>query len=204
MGRSVQFLRELTQNAIEAVKETPEGEGQVIWDVDWNRWELSGTDTSYKLACIDTGIGMTGPEMKQYINMLSSSTRLQSHEANYGVGAKVAAATRNHAGLIYLSWKAGVGSMIHLWRDPDTGQYGLRQFRHKDGSYSHWIKVEDSIKPAPIKDHGTMVVLLGNDVDENTMEAPKEAASPSRWVARYLNTRYFTFPSGVTVKAREG
>jgi hypothetical protein len=142
--------------------------------------------------------------MKRYINMLSSSKRVQSYEENFGVGAKVAAATRNHAGLIYLSWKDGVGSAIHLWRNPDTGQYGLRRFEHEDGSFSDWIRIEDSARPDQIKDHGTMVVLLGNDLDDNTMEAPKEAASPSRWVARYLNTRYFAFPKGITVKAREG
>jgi hypothetical protein len=193
--------RELTQNSIEAIAVTPQGQGEVIWDVDWNRWELTGI---YKLACIDTGVGMTGEEMLRYINMLSSSTHIQSHEANYGVGAKVAAATRNHAGLIYVSWKDGVGSLIHLWCDPATGQYGLRQFEHKDGTFSHWIEVEDAIKPEQIKDHGTMVILLGSDMDENTMLAPKEAASPSRWVARYLNTRYFTFPEGVMVRAREG
>ena len=45
---------------------------------------------------------------------------------------------------------------------------------------------------------------MGNDLDDDTMEAPQEAASPSRWVARYLNTRYFTFPKGIIVKAREG
>lgn len=197
----LQFLREVTQNSIDAIRVTSEGQGEVIWDVDWNRYDLTGV---YKLACIDTGIGMTGDEMLQYINMLSSSTHVQSHEANYGVGAKVAAATRNHAGLIYLSWKDGVGSMIHLWRDPDTGQYGLRQFRRPDGTYDHWLRIEDSIKPEQIEDHGTMVILLGNDMEENTMDAPKEAASPSRWIARYLNTRYYAFPEGVTVKAREG
>jgi hypothetical protein len=197
----LQFLRELTQNAIQAIEETSEDHGEIIWDVDWNRLDLSGI---YKLSCIDTGIGMTGPEMLKYINMLSSSMHMQSYQANYGVGAKVAAATRNHAGLVYLSWKDGVGSMIHLWRDPHTGQYGLRQFEHADGSYSHWIKIDDSIKPDPIRDHGTMVILLGNEMDENTMQVPKEAASPSRWVARYLNTRYFAFPEGITVRAREG
>lgn len=199
----LQFLRELTQNAIEAIAETSQGQGQIVWDVDWNRWELS-EGRLYKLACIDTGVGMTGSEMRQYINMLSSSTRIQSYEENFGVGAKVAAATRNHAGLIYVSWKNGVGSMIHLWRDPTTEQYGLRRFEHKDGSFSDWIRIDNALKPDQIKDHGTMVILLGNDLDENTMDAPKEAASPSRWVARYLNTRYFAFPKGVTVKAREG
>jgi hypothetical protein len=199
----LQFLRELTQNALEAIEETPEGRGEIVWDVDWNRFDAA-EGTAFKLACIDTGIGMTGEEMRRYINMLSSSKRVQSYEENFGVGAKVAAATRNHAGLIYLSWKDGVGSAIHLWRNPDTDQYGLRRFERQDGKYSDWIRIENALKPDQIKDHGTMVVLLGNHLDDNTMDAPKEAASPSRWVARYLNTRYFTFPKGITVKAREG
>ena len=198
----LQFLRELTENAVQAVQATGATSGQVIWDVDWNRFELA--PGVFKLACIDTGIGMTGPEMLRYINMLSSSMHRQSHDTNFGVGAKVAAATRNHAGLVYLSWRDGSGAMIHLWRDIDTGQYGLKQFELPDGSYAHWVRVEDTIKPSQIDDHGTMVVLLGNDLDDNTMQAPPAAASPSRWVGRYLNTRYFRFPAGVTVKAREG
>jgi hypothetical protein len=196
----LQFLRELSQNSIEAIIAAGEP-GEVIWDVDWNRFDLTGV---YKLACIDTGVGMTGEEMLTYINMLSSSVHEQSHETNFGVGAKVAAATRNHAGLVYLSWKDGVGSMIHLWRDPVTGQYGLQQIERPDGTFGHWAHVTDDIKPEPIRDHGTMVVLLGNDVDADTMTAGKEVPSPSRWAARYLNTRYFRFPEQVTVKAREG
>jgi hypothetical protein len=198
----LQFLREITENAVQAVQAMGENGGHVIWDVDWNRLELA--PGVFKVACIDTGIGMTGPEMLRYINMLSSSMHQQSHDTNFGVGAKVAAATRNHAGLVYLSWKDGIGSMIHLWRDPDTAQYGLKQFELPDGSYAHWVHVEDTIKPEPIDENGTMVVLLGNDLDDDTMQAPKGALSPSRWVARYLNTRYFRFPDGVEVRAREG
>jgi hypothetical protein len=129
---------------------------------------------------------------------------MQAFDANFGVGAKIAAATRNHAGMIYLSWKDGVGYMTHLWRDPLTGKYGLQQLQRPDGSFGHWARIDDSIKPEMINDHGTMVILLGHDPDADTMTAPKDAASPSRWVARYLNTRYFRFSEGTTVKARLG
>ncbi len=197
----LQFLRELTQNSIEAIRHLPDPQGEIIWDVDWNRYELTGT---YKIACIDTGIGMTGEEMLEYVNKLSSSMHVQAFDANFGVGAKIAAATRNHAGLLYLSWKDGIGYMTHLWRDPLTGKYGLQQLAHPDGTFGHWARVDDAIKPDVIDDHGTMVILIGNDPDADTMQAPKEAASPSRWVARYLNTRYFRFPEGTTVRARLG
>jgi Histidine kinase-, DNA gyrase B-, and HSP90-like ATPase len=200
----LQFLRELTQNSIEAILATPDRTGEIVWDVDWDTYALSDV---YKLCIIDTGCGMTGEEMAKYINQLSSSVYRQSHEGNFGVGAKIAAATRNHAGLLYLSWKAGVGSTIHLWRDPSTGDYGLRQLERPGGKYSHWAHVEDSVKPRDdvrIDQHGTKVVLLGNDIDQNTMQPPEGAQAPSRWISKYLNTRYFRFPEGVVVKAREG
>ena len=89
-----------------------------------------------KLCITDTGDGMTGEEMVRYINQLSSSSSEQSFVGNYGVGAKIAAATRNPAGLIYMSWRAGRGSIIHLWRDPINLQYGLRQFERPDGTWT--------------------------------------------------------------------
>ncbi|MFY9588429.1 MAG: hypothetical protein WAT66_13335, partial [Actinomycetota bacterium] len=197
----LQFIRELTQNSIEAILQKPDRKGDIVWDVDWNYHALTGI---FKLCIVDGGIGMTGDEMVRYINQLSSSVHEQSHEGNFGVGAKIAAATRNHAGLVYMSWKDAAGSMIHLWRDPETRQYGLVQHQHPDGSWSEVGRVEDSVKPKQIDGSGTMVVLLGNDVDQNTMNAPEGSAAPSRWVGRYLNTRYFRFPKGLTVKAREG
>jgi hypothetical protein len=197
----LQFLRELTQNAIEAIGQVPGGEGEIVWDVDWNRYELTGV---YKVACVDTGVGMTGEEMLEYINKLSSSMHEQAFDRNFGVGAKIAAATRNHAGLIYLSWKDGVGYMTHLWRDPLTDKYGLQQIARPDGTFGHWARVDNAIKPEIIGDHGTMVILLGNDADADTMQAPKDAPAPSRWVTRYLNTRYFRFPEGVAVRTRRG
>lgn len=197
----LQFVRELTQNAIESIQALPKKSGEIHWDVDWNRHTLTGT---YKLCVIDNGIGMTGEEMKNYINKLSSSIHTQSARGNFGIGAKIAAAPRNHKGLIYLSWKDGVGYMIHLWRDPDSDQYGLRKFERPDGTFDHWAHVSDDIKPALIKDHGTMVILLGNSDTENTMEPPHGTPMPSRWILRYLNTRYARFPKGIQVKSREG
>jgi HSP90 family molecular chaperone len=73
----LQFLRELTQNAIEAILKTPEKSGQIIWDVDWLSLDL-GEHATFKLCITDTGCGMTGEEMCQYINHLSSSGALQS------------------------------------------------------------------------------------------------------------------------------
>lgn len=197
----LQFLRELTVNSTEAIEALPDRKGEIIWDFDHNTFDLDGI---YKLSVLDTGVGMTGPEMQRYINRLSSSGRLQSVEGNYGVGAKIAAATRNHAGVVYLSWENGRGAMIHLWRNPDTGTYGLKQLKLPNGKFAHWAPISDDLKPEQIKNHGTVVILLGNDEGEDTMVAPANAPTPSRWIARYLNSRFFTLPEGVSVRAREG
>jgi hypothetical protein len=198
----LQFLRELTQNGIEAIARTGEP-GQVVWDVDWITYDLSDQPT-FKLSVIDTGDGMTGEELEKYINRLSSSLAQQSLNGNYGVGAKIAAATRNPYGVIYISWKGGEGNMIHLARNEQSGQYGLKQFYLSDGSYSYHVPVNNDVKPEWIGDHGTVVVLMGKSADHDTMTAPRDAAAPSRWIAKYLNSRYFAFPKGVEVRARQG
>ena len=87
----LQFLRELTQNSIEAIQRAG-GCGNIFWDVDWNHYALTGI---MKLCIMDAGDGMTGAEMVEHINKLSSSGAEQSLSGNYGVGAKIAAATRN-------------------------------------------------------------------------------------------------------------
>jgi len=197
----LQFLRELTQNSIESLLRTSEKSGEIIWDVDWVTFDLAGV---YKLSITDSGDGMTGEDMIKYINHLSSSGGVQAHNANYGVGAKIAAGTRNPAGLVYLSWRQGIGSMIYFWKDPQTGDYGLQQMKRPDDSWGHWGHVENSVKPDIVDSHGTKVVLNGRSDDANTMAPPEGVSSPSRWVTKYLNTRYFQFPAGITVKAREG
>ena len=68
----------------------PDKTGEVVWDADWNKYTL--TDV-FKLCVIDTGVGMDGEEMIQYINALSSSANVLSSTGNYGVGAKIAAGT---------------------------------------------------------------------------------------------------------------
>ena len=197
----LQFLRELTQNSIEAIARTGKPNGEIIWDVDWTTFDL---EVVLKLCITDNGDGMKGEEMVRFINQLSSSMTEQSMSGNYGVGAKITAATKNHAGVLYLSWKDGEGSMIHMNKDSATGQYGLKQWKHKNDIYAHFLPIEDDVKPELIKEHGTKVVLLGNTVESNTMLAPMGVPSPSRWISKYLNTRFFQFPNGITVKAREG
>jgi hypothetical protein len=197
----LQYLRELTENALKAISLLPVPNGEVIWDVYWPWYEQYGV---FKLSIVDTGIGMTGPEMVEYINQLAAGIAERALDKNFGVGAKISALPLNPAGLLYISWKDGVGHMIHLWRDPATSRYGLKLLERPDGTFDYWAEVTDDLKPDSIREHGTLVVLLGEDDDQDTMKAPAGALVPSRWILRYLNSRYLDFPNGVTVKARDG
>jgi hypothetical protein len=196
----LQFVRELTRNSIEAIERTGKA-GTIVWDWEPVIFELDGVR---KLCIIDTGDGMTGEEMVRFINQLSSSMGVQSLRGNYGVGAKISAATRNPAGVSYLSWKNGQGSMIKLYRDDLTGQYGLWQWEREDKTWAHYLPIEDELKPSIISDHGTMVVLHGYTAADNTMHAPEGAVAPRRWLTRYLNSRYFQIPPNIEIQCREG
>jgi hypothetical protein len=197
----LQYVRELTQNAIEAIKRTGTP-GQVVWDVDWLSYDLGRGPM--KICIVDSGDGMTGDEMIRFVNQLSSSGSEQSFTGNYGIGAKIAAATKNPAGVIYQSWKNGEGAMVQLEKSAATGEYGLHHWKLKNGTYCHYVPLDDAVKPPEIEAHGTKVILVGAKESDSTIAAPADTPSPSRWISKYLNTRYFRFPAGVTVKAREG
>ncbi len=198
----LQFLRELTQNSVEAILKTPEKTGEIVWDVDWPTYELD--EGVYKLSVTDMGCGMTGQEMMQYINHLSSSRGAQSLQGNYGVGAKLAAGPINPEGMVYLSWVDGAGAMTHFWRDPTDHTYGLKQIELPDGSYDFWARPDEAIKPDLVGDHGTKVILFGKSKNHDTMNAPEGARETTKWIRKYLNSRYFRFPEGIRVRVREG
>ena len=198
----LQFLRELTQNGIEAIERSGKP-GAIVWDVESNSADAQGRPI-HKLSITDTGDGMTADEMERYINRLASSGSLQAMTGNFGLGAKIAVATRNPFGVVYQSWRKGQGNMIHLHRDAASGQYGLMQWQLDDDRYAYHRPLSDRQKPAMIDGHGTKVILLGRSMEEDTAAAPSGTPSPSRWVAKYLNSRYFRFPEGVEVRVREG
>jgi hypothetical protein len=215
----LQEYRELTKNALEAIERAqkeerergakpPPGGHQVVWDAEWVALGAqvdAGQKPVYKLSIWDTGDGMTGEEMVEYINHLASSSGVQALDRNFGVGAKITAGVQNPAGLIYTSLKNGEVHQIHFWRDPDTNEYGIRPYEARDGTYHHWRKLKPSVLPKEIiaAGHGTMVTLLGSDAEQNTMKAPTGAIGGVRWLVRYLNRRFLAFPEDVTVRVRE-
>lgn len=197
----LQYIRELTQNAIEAIGRAGREEGIILWEADRTR-SPAGVP---KLSITDNGTGMSGDEMIRYINTLSSSGSRQALDGNYGVGAKITAATRNPAGLVYLSWKEGAkGEGIQMVRDR-AGQYGLLSFSDDDES-DFVASLDDADKPEAIQTSGsgTRIVLMGQRADQNTCVPPDDAGtSAAQWVRRYLNMRYFRIPKNIRIQCQD-
>jgi len=68
----LQFVREFTQNSIEAILRTKKP-GTLLVDVNWDALEYELFSGVYKLSFTDTGDGMTGDEICffQYLSKLS-------------------------------------------------------------------------------------------------------------------------------------
>ena len=201
--RPEQFLRELTQNSIEAIIRTG-GPGEIIWQTVPSLFFPESRQFGTKLCIADNGDGMTGQELEQFINQLASSRSQQSLGGNYGLGGKIACASRNPAGVVYQSWKNGEGHQVWLCRDDASGDYGLRQFRIDEDVFCHHPAVPPQFKPLIVDGHGTQVILMGRSESEDTTKAPEGIVDSPTWIARYLNSRYYCFPCGVTIRVHEG
>ena len=175
-----------------------------MWDLDWQRFDASGGRVR-KLSVTDTGTGMTPEQLRQYINQLASSGREQSAAGNFGVGAKVAAGSRNPHGLEYRSWHQGQGALVCFKRHPD-GRWGLEPQRWPDGRTDFWRPLDEQDKPWLLRgqDHGTQVVLLGQHERHDTTQPPDSVTDARRqWITRYLNGRFLRLPAQVEVLVRE-
>ena len=188
-----QYLRELTQNSLEAVVRSG-APGDILWHA------VPAGKSGLKLSIIDTGDGMIAGELESHINRLSSSGSQQTHAGNFGVGAKISTALNNPAGVRYRSWKYGRGHEILLCRDAN-GRYGLRQYALGNDEFSYSPQVADGSKPAMIEAHGTEVTLMGQNEEANT--AMPTGATSSAWISKYLNSRYYRFPQAATVRVDE-
>jgi hypothetical protein len=201
----LQALRELTVNGLDAIAALGDRAcGRVVWDVDWLRFEASGGRLR-KLSVTDTGTGMTPEQLREYINQLAASGREQSAAGNFGVGAKVAAGSRNPHGLEYRSWYGGKGALVRFKRHTD-GRWGLEPQRWTDGRSDFWRPLDEHEKPWLLRgqDHGTQVVLLGRHERHDTIQPPDSVTDGRRqWITRYLNGRFLRLPEQVEVLVRE-
>ncbi len=200
-----QLYRELTQNAIEAVRRRiasgDERPGIVQWDIDW----LGVAEGQQKLCVIDNGDGMSASDMQRYLNSLAvqGANEAQGIRGNFGLGAKITALFHNAEGLLYLSWLDGKGNNVWLHRDADAGVYGLKLLEDAAGEVAYVRPMSDAAKPMAIGASGTKVILLGGSAEAQTWRKPEGlGGGDTNWLYKYLNTRYFRLPDFVSVKVR--
>lgn len=200
-----QLYRELTQNAIEAIRRRMEAGDQapgiIQWDVDW----LGVARKLYKLSIIDNGDGMSAVEMQRYLNSLAvqGANNQQSLTGNFGVGAKITALYHNTEGLVYLSWKGGKGHNVWLHRDDEAGIYGLKLLSDVSGVPTYVRPMNKASRPEVIRDSGTKVVLMGSTATDATWRKPEGlSGGDTNWLYKYLNTRYFKLPENITIRVR--
>jgi hypothetical protein len=197
-----QFLREFAKNAIEACQRSPDSPHKVIVDFNSSLYERSRI---HKISFIDTGDGMSANQMLSLLNNLSASGNVKNVYKNYGVGAKISAMTRNHAGIQYESWKDDVGHMIFIKYLHEEGVYGVQGVQGSDGQTQYAISLSSSQKPKEIKKHGTRVTLWGMFEPQDTMLPPTGVGGiRESWLGLYLNTRFFRIPNGIEMSARIG
>ena len=204
-----QFVREFVKNSDEAIqrvaasKKEQTYEGKILVDADW---KIVESHNQFKMTFVDNGDGMTEDEMIKHLNNLSSSGH-QNVYKNYGMGAKIASLTRNHAGIIYKSWKNGIGHRIIMRHDSAERIYGIVPIDTTDGRKAWCVKIDDSEKPEIIQEHGTQVTILGMNFEESdTMNAPTSSTRGGRenWLYQFLNTRFYTVAENVSLKVRVG
>lgn len=209
-GGPYQWVRESLMNALEA------DATRVEFGIEWQAAESQGV---YRRLIADDGIGMTPEQLVRFFNTWGGGGKpIGGMHENFGIGAKSSLLPWNKYGLVVISWAMGEASMIWVMADPKTGEYGLRNFEALNDQNE--VQITDVVAPFPdeehgldwaqvkpdwIKDHGTVVVLLGDTPTEHTMQGDpnRPIESSLTGVAGYLNKRYWEIPEGVHVTVEE-
>ncbi|MGH2994834.1 MAG: hypothetical protein ACRDM9_00820, partial [Gaiellaceae bacterium] len=205
-GGTYQWVRETLVNAIEADAK------RIEYCVEWQAVENLGV---YRRVVADNGQGMTGPELVEFFNTFGGGGKpIGGLHENFGVGAKTSLLPWNRCGLVVISWVDGEPSMIWVRYDAETGEYGLRLEETEDPDtglfsldevYRPYADEEhgcnwEAVKPDWIEDHGTIIVLLGNEpTDDTVLGDPDRAEQDIKGISSYLNRRLWRVPEGVQI-----
>jgi hypothetical protein len=195
-------IRELTVNAIEAVKLiNPPG------SIGWFKTTIDGIP---KIGLFNEGPGMSADALWRLMDLASTSKELGS-DRNYGQGAKVACLKISPAGVIYRSCHQGQVCQIVLCMetrsDLDYPVAVKKRYRIEDEqgeSFEVVLDVTDEYQgrmDRPLNRDWTEVILLGSHPGQNTVESLIPGISGKNWLMRLIHTRFFRFPEGVVVKA---
>ncbi len=196
-----QWAREFLKNSLEAEAT------RIEFGIEWQAVEKHGV---YRRLVADDGRGMSRDELLKFFSTLGEGAKkIGGIHDNFGVGAKIASLPWNPEGLVVISCKDGHASMIWIVLDPDSGDYELVEFE-SDGEKACVIEpcLIDGIDwaavaPGWIKNHGTIVVLLGSEEYPDTVLGnPQAGEKDIKGLSVYLNSRFWDL-SGVEARVVE-
>lgn len=212
-----QWLRELKENAEEA------GARNIHFGIEWQGVENIGV---YRRIAADDGCGMSERELDEFMRTYGGGGKpIGAEHENFGIGAKVTLLPWNREGLVVISYKEGVASMIRLAYDDDANEYGafvwITENEYGDPEQSVVVSPEEfgipdwgivdfgaiwkqlpfwQARTAP-PENGTIVLLVGNTPLEDTIlgdpDRPEERAV--HFPAAYLNTRIWDVSDDMTM-----
>lgn len=193
------MIRELLQNALEAAATAPQGDRRV----EFSAVSVAG---ARKLAIWNTGRGLTADELYRMCDIAASINKETGLDANFGMGAKVAALPSNRHGLRYRSCRDGVVHEVMLGKR--DGVYGRVHQPGPDGRPTEIVEATAAAR-AQGREAGqdwTEVVLLGNRADQDTVADPYDGQprSPALWLVDAIASRFFRFPAGIQVTLLPG
>lgn len=202
----MQWVRETWRNSVEAEAQRLE------FGIEWQAVENKGV---YRRTIVDNGCGMDDEQLVAFFNTYGGGGKpIGGAHENFGVGAKTSLLPWNQYGLVVISRQDGIDGMIWLERDPDSEEFGLRLFEveDEDGTIVWEPVVEPfddtddhgvdwrSVMPEWVGEHGTALVLLGNNPEQDTVLGDPSREEPStHGLAQFLNRRVWTMPDGVEV-----
>ena len=208
-GGAFQWVRETYKNAEEA------DATRIEFGIEWQAVEDQGI---YRRLIADNGVGMSPEDLVAFFNTFGGGGKpIGGLHENYGVGSKTSLLPWNRAGMVVVSYMDGDASMIEVRQDPSSGEYGLvvQAVEDEDGEesldevYEPYLDEErgcdwSAIKPDWITDHGTVIVLLGNDPSEDTVLGDRAREEEDiKGISTYLNRRLWEVPKNVELYVDE-
>lgn len=205
-----QWARETYINAVEAQAT------RVEFGIEWQAVEQKGV---YRRLIADDGLGMDADSMVEFFNTYGGGGKpIGNVHENFGVGAKTSLLPWNKYGVVVVSWKDGIASMIWICQNPDTGEYGLKVQDAEDPETGEiardvvYAPYQDddhgcdweAVKPDWIDDHGTVIVLLGNSTSDDSINGDSEREErAAKGLSNYLNRRIWDIGDGLSVRVDE-
>ena len=211
------MLRELVKNSLEAIANTTFKPGTrntrkeiSIRKTDPLWFGITGY-SPVKFGIWNTGTGMSADELRKATDLASSINKTQGTKNNFGIGAKVSTLGVNQQGVIWISCKNGLISLVLLrkahYPKLNIDAYERMDFPTPAGGTDDVFDITNLFgqsNPSGLttNEDWTYIILCGNDVHQNTCEDPYGESGKDitkGWALAELYKRFAEIPSDVSI-----